>query len=190
MPVLRRGAVAPQEESPVPGMPFTQLPDHVDVGGALMSETTSAVGAAEDLDHVEPSRPRWRVALLCETVRARILLRRAIERAGGRIVGDVPLASADVAALQQAGPDIVIFESTGRDHGGLELVMRLAAPPRWAWVLLTGEPYPPALKLAREAGVMACLVEPLHLDQVAPTLELAAARFTDLKISSGAQRPA
>lgn len=162
-------------------MPLTQLPDDVDVGHPLMTEAVSAPVAMQPVEHAEAALPRWRVALLCVTVRARILLRRAVERAGGQIVADAPVSSAAIALLEHTTPEIVILEPAGRDHAEVELLTLLAAPARCAWVLLTGDTSPRVLKLAQEAGIMACLVEPLQAHQVGPSLDLAAARFRDLQ---------
>jgi AmiR/NasT family two-component response regulator len=126
------------------------------------------------------SSPRWRVALLGETLQARTSLAEGIRRTGGVVI----LARSSVAdaldAINRARPDIAIVEPEPAWHGGA-LLLRLRDEACCPVILLAQGPSRRLLDEAVEGGVMACLIEPVRAVQLASTLDLAVARFREMQ---------
>lgn len=122
------------------------------------------------------ARPRWRVALLGLSNQSVIAVRATAAAEGGQVVLEAPSEphGPTRAALFQA--DAVIL-SPARDPEWADdlLSLSLIRPV----VLLTGDASRALIKRAAKAGVAAFLAEPLHSAQLAPTLDLAIARFGD-----------
>jgi two-component system, response regulator PdtaR len=126
------------------------------------------------------SSPRWRVALLGETLQARASLVETIHRTGGAIVLARVSTSEAVEALNRARPDVAIVAPQPTWHGGA-LLLRLRDQACCPVVLLAQGPSRRLLDEALEGGVMACLIEPVRAVQLASTLDLAVARFREMQ---------
>jgi two-component system, response regulator PdtaR len=126
------------------------------------------------------SSPRWKVALLGETVQARASLAEAIHRTGGTVVLASVSTSEAVHALNRARPDVAIVAPQPTWHGGA-LLLRLRDQACCPVVLLAQGPSRRLLAEALEGGVMACLIEPVRAVQLASTLDLAVARFREMQ---------
>jgi response regulator NasT len=126
------------------------------------------------------SSPRWKVALLGETVQARASLAEAIHRTGGTVVLASVSTSEAVHALNRARPDVTIVAPQPTWYGGA-LLLRLRDQACCPVVLLAQGPSRRLLDEALEGGVMACLIEPVRAVQLASTLDLAVARFREMQ---------
>ena len=126
------------------------------------------------------SSPRWRVALLGETLQARASLAEAIHRTGGIVVLAGVSTSEAMDALDRARPDVAIVAPQPAWHGGA-LLLRLRDQACCPVVLLAQSPSRRLLDEALEGGVMACLIEPVRAVQLASTLDLAVARFREMQ---------
>ena len=125
------------------------------------------------------SSPRWRVALLGETLQARASLAEAIHSVGGTVVLVRVSASETLDDLSRARPDVAIVAPQPLWHGGA-LLLRLRDQASCPVVLLAQTPSRRLLDEALEAGVMGCLIEPVRAVQLASTLDLAVARFREI----------
>jgi AmiR/NasT family two-component response regulator len=126
------------------------------------------------------SSPRWRVALLGETLQARASLAEAIHSVGGTVVLVRVSASETLDDLNRARPDVAIVAPQPLWHGGA-LLLRLRDQASCPVVLLAQTPSRRLLDEALEAGVMGCLIEPVRAVQLASTLDLAVARFREMQ---------
>src|SRR6185436_12884184 len=126
------------------------------------------------------SSPRWRVALLGETLQARASLAEAIHSVGGTVVLVRVSASETLDDLSRARPDVAIVAPQPLWHGGA-LLLRLRDHASCPVVLLAQTPSRRLLDEALEAGVMGCLIEPVRAVQLASTLDLAVARFREMQ---------
>ncbi len=124
-------------------------------------------------------RTRWRVALLGSSSESRTVLKAAVAQAGGRVVVEAPLRADSLTIVAHAGADVLILQP-GREGGHPDLLPFTSAGR--PVVLLTRDPSRALLKVATRSGVAAVLVEPLPPAQVAPTLDLAVARFGDSEV--------
>lgn len=125
-------------------------------------------------------RPRWRVGVLDSDERSRGELSRLIEARGGLVVIDSPVRADSVDLLRRMEPDAVVLaadDGAGDPAGERPLPMDLST----AVVLLASPASARTLRSARAAGVMGVLLRPLRAQDLAPTLELAIARFRELR---------
>jgi len=124
--------------------------------------------------------PRWRVALLGETLQARASLAEGIRRGGGLVVLAQSTVAEGLGAINRLRPDIAIVALEPVWHGGARL-LRLRDEACCPVVLLAHGPSRRLLDEAVEGGVMACLIEPVRAAQRASTLDLAVARFREMQ---------
>src|SRR5262245_4340428 len=126
------------------------------------------------------TRARWRVALLGVYDGAAEPLTAAVTHAGGQVVIAVPARVDSLTLLEPAAPDVLILQpsrASGR-HPDLLPFTSAACP----LVLYTHDTSRAMLKLAARSGVTALIVDPLSPAQLAPTLDLAVARFRDCEV--------
>lgn len=123
--------------------------------------------------------PRWRIAIVDDHERSRAELRAAVWEAGGEVVGEVTRCADVPALLSRVSPDVVIFAVGLADGDGLVAASEVAA--ECPVVLLTSRTGDELTERAVQAGVMAYLVKPLRRAELAPTLDLAIARFGEAR---------
>src|SRR5262245_49458723 len=123
------------------------------------------------------TQTRWRVALLGSSNESRTVVKAAVAHAGGRVVVEAPPRADSLAIVARAAVDILILQP-GREAGQHPDFLPFTSAGRPV-VLLTRDTSRTLLKAAARSGVAAVLVEPLPPAQVAPTLDLAVARFGD-----------
>ena len=125
--------------------------------------------------------PRWRVAVLESDTASRAVLRSAVEDAGGTVALEAPLRLDALALIQQTRPDVLILAlSLGGRHEPA-LMPRITATIDCPAVLLTRDAGSAVVKQANRAGVMGFMLKPLRAAEVAPTLDVALARFRDFR---------
>ncbi|OLC36890.1 MAG: hypothetical protein AUH81_07465 [Candidatus Rokubacteria bacterium 13_1_40CM_4_69_5] len=125
--------------------------------------------------------PRWRVAILDDHERSRAELRAAISAAGGDVAGEAGRGADARALLRRARPDVAIFAVGLSDGDSIEIPAQVAAAEGCPVVLFTSRSGADLVERARAAGVMAYLLKPLRPAELAPTLDLAIARFREAR---------
>jgi two-component system, response regulator PdtaR len=126
-------------------------------------------------------RPRWRVAILDGDVTSRAMLRAAVEDAGGVVAVEAPLRLDAVAVLKETRPDVVVMAPSLAGVQERALMPQITAALDCAAVLFTRDTERAMVRQANRAGVMGFMLKPLRPAELAPTLELALARFRDLR---------
>jgi response regulator NasT len=121
---------------------------------------------------------RWRIALLGRPGEPSTTLPAAVIQAGGRIVLEAPLRVASLRLIQRATPDVLIVCPETERYPDLVPFTSSGRPV----VLFTHDTSRPLIKLAARSGVAAFLVAPLQPPQLAPTLDLAVARFDECEV--------
>jgi len=125
--------------------------------------------------------PRWRVAILDRDCSSRALLRAAVEDAGGLVAVEAPLRLDAIVVMKETGPDVVILApSLGGSHEPA-LMPRITAELDCPAVLFTRDTDRSVVKQANRAGVMGFMLKPLRAAELGPTLDLALARFRELR---------
>ena len=122
---------------------------------------------------------RWRVVIIDDHERSRAAVRAAVWAAGGEVVGEA-LRRADARALvARVTPDVAIFAVGLPDGDGADTAAEVIESGACAVVLFTSHTDDALVQRASAAGVMAYLVKPLRPAQLAPTLDVAVARFRE-----------
>ena len=131
---------------------------------------------------VMPKRnARWRVAIVDDHERSRAAIRAAVWAAGGEVAGEAARRSDTPAMLARARPDVVVVAVGLPDGDGVETAAEITQDPGYPVVLLTSHTRDELVTRARDAGVMAYLLKPLRGAELAPTLDLAVARFAETR---------
>ena len=125
--------------------------------------------------------PRWRVAVLDGDTASRASLRAAVEDAGGTVALEAPLRLDAVALMQQTRPDVLIIAPSLSGRREPALMPRITAACDCPAVLFTRDTGSAVVKQANRAGVLGFMLKPLRAAEVAPTLDLAVARFRDIR---------
>jgi response regulator NasT len=121
------------------------------------------------------------VAIIDDHERSRAAIRAAIWAAGGEVAGEA-LRRADAEALVgRVRPDVTVLAVGLPDGDGVEAAAAIAGADLCPVVLLTSHTEPALVERARAAGVMAYLVKPLREAELAPTLDVAIARFREAR---------
>ena len=127
------------------------------------------------------SAPRWRVAVLDGDTASRASLRAAVEDAGGAVALEAPLRLDAVALMRETRPDVLIIAPSLSGRREPALMPRITAACDCPAVLFTRDTASAVVKQANRAGVMGFMLKPLRAAEVAPTLDLALARFRDIR---------
>ena len=125
--------------------------------------------------------PRWRVAILEADSSSRAVLREAVEDAGGVVAVEAPLRLDAVAVMKETRPDVVIMAPSLCGMREPALMPRITAGLDCPAVLFTRDTDRSVVKQANRAGVMGFMLKPLRAAELAPTLDLALARFRELR---------
>ena len=135
--------------------------------------------------------PRWRVAILEADSSSRTALRAAVEDAGGVVAVEAPLRLDAVAVMKETRPDVVIMAPSLCGTRETALMPQITAAVDCPAVLFTRDTDGPVVKQANRAGVMGFMLKPLRAAELGPTLDLALARFRELRRlqQSRADRP-
>jgi two-component system, response regulator PdtaR len=130
---------------------------------------------------LQGTAPRWRVAVLEGDASSRAVLRTAVEDSGGTVAVEAPLRLDAVDLMRQTRPDVLIMAPSLSGRREPALMPRITAVVDCPAVLYTRDTGPGLVKQANRAGVMGFLLKPLRAAELAPTLDLALARFRDLR---------
>jgi AmiR/NasT family two-component response regulator len=125
--------------------------------------------------------PRWRVAIVDDHERYRAALRAAIWAAGGEIAGEAVRFVDALAVVRRTRPDVTVVAVGLPDGDGLQLAAEVKAGETCPVVLFTARTTTDIATRAAAAGVMAYLHKPLRPAELAPTLDIAIARFQELQ---------
>lgn len=125
--------------------------------------------------------PRWRVAVLEGDATSRADLRTAVEDAGGAVAVEAPFRLDAVDLMRETRPDVLIMAPSLSGRRETALMPRITAVVDCPAVLYTRDTGSAVVRQANRAGVMGFLLKPLRPAELVPTLDLALARFRDLR---------
>jgi response regulator NasT len=83
--------------------------------------------------------------------------------------------------LDRTRPDVVVVAVGLPDGDGVQTAAEITQDPGCPVILLTSHTRDELVTRARDAGVMAYLIKPLRAAELAPTLDLAVARFAETR---------
>ncbi|MCA1553118.1 MAG: response regulator [Chloroflexi bacterium] len=120
-----------------------------------------------------------RVLIADDEAMIRMGLRAMLSEAGHEVVGAAADGSAALTLAHQLLPDIIILDIKMPQLDGLETARRIMAEQPTPIVMLTAFSQRDLIEQAKAAAVFAYLVKPVKEELLAPTLELARARFEE-----------
>ncbi len=125
--------------------------------------------------------PRWRVAIVDDHERSRATLRAAVWAAGGEIAGEAVRAVDAMSLVQRLRPDVAVIAVGLPDGDGVQVAAEVTAEGTCPVVLCTGRSTHDVATRAAGVGVMGYLHKPLRPAELAPTLDIAVARFREAR---------
>lgn len=120
-----------------------------------------------------------RVLIADDEAVIRMGLRAMLEEAGHEVVGTATNGKTAVRLAESAKPDLAILDIKMPEMDGLEAARQIMAQQPTAIVMLTAYSQRELIEQAKAAAVFAYLVKPIKEELLAPTLELALARFNE-----------
>jgi two-component system, response regulator PdtaR len=120
---------------------------------------------------------RWRVAIVDDHERSRAAVRAAVWAAGGEVGGEAARCIDAIPMVTRVHPDVVIVAVGLPDGDGVAIASEITQNAGCPVVLLTSHTRDDLVARVQAAGVMAYLLKPLRPAELAPTLDLAIARF-------------
>lgn len=115
----------------------------------------------------------------------RLDLRETLQEEGYEVVGDCGRGDEAVTLVKQKNPDVVILDIKMPVMTGLEAAKLIAAMKICPVVMLTAFSQREIIEQARDAGALAYLVKPFQKSDLVPAIELAIARFAEMKALTG-----
>ena len=124
---------------------------------------------------------RTRVVIAEDEAIIRLDLRETLEEEGYDVVGETGRGDEAVALVKELSPDIAILDIKMPGLDGLSAAREIAGERRAAVLILTAFSQRDLIERARDAGAMAYLVKPYQRTDLLPALEVALARFKEMK---------
>jgi response regulator NasT len=126
-----------------------------------------------------------RIVLAEDEAIIRLDLRESLQEEGYEVVGDVGRGDKAVEMVDDLRPDVAIFDIKMPGMSGLEAAKIVSDKKICPVVMLTAFSQREIIEQARDAGALAYLVKPFQKTDLVPAIELAIARFAELKSLSG-----
>ena len=126
-----------------------------------------------------------RIVLAEDEAIIRLDLRETLQEEGYEVVGDVGRGDQAVEMVDSLKPDVAIFDIKMPGMSGLEAAKIVSDKKICPVVMLTAFSQREIIQQARDAGALAYLVKPFQKTDLVPAIELATARFAELKSLSG-----
>ena len=125
--------------------------------------------------------PRWRVAVIDDHPRSQSEIAAAIGQASGVVVAASASSREAVELIGRVRPDVAIFAVGLGDGDGVTAAQAVMAESPCPIVLFTSHRGDELIERAAGAGVMAYLLKPLRPEELPPALDLAIARFQEIR---------
>jgi response regulator NasT len=146
--------------------------------------TTDAATGAPDAAPVEaaPSGPRpTRILVAEDEALIRIDLAEMLVEAGYEVVGQASNGEQAVEMARELAPDLVIMDVKMPVMDGITAAEEIGAAKICPVVMLTAFSQTELVERARDAGVMAYIVKPFTAADLAPAIDIARSRWTEMK---------
>ena len=126
-----------------------------------------------------------RIVLAEDEAIIRLDLRESLQEEGYEVVADVGRGDKAVEMVEALRPDVAIFDVKMPGMSGLEAAKIVSDKKICPVVMLTAFSQREIIEQARDAGALAYLVKPFQKTDLIPAIELAIARFAELRSLSG-----
>ncbi|CAN5746056.1 response regulator [soil metagenome] len=122
-----------------------------------------------------------RVVIAEDEAIIRLDLRETLEEQGYEVVGETGRGDEAVALVKEHGPDLAILDIKMPGLDGLSAAREITGERRAAVLILTAFSQRDLVERARDAGALAYLVKPFQRAELVPAVELAIARFREMR---------
>jgi len=122
-----------------------------------------------------------RVVIAEDEAIIRLDLRETLEEQGYEVVGETGRGDEAVALVKEHGPDLAILDIKMPGLDGLSAAREITGERRAAVLILTAFSQRDLVERARDAGALAYLVKPFQRGELVPAVELAIARFREMR---------
>lgn len=120
----------------------------------------------------------------------RLDLRAMLECLGHVVVGEAGNGEVAVALARRLRPDLTILDVMMPDTNGLQAAEIINQERLGPVILLTAYSDVPLIEQASRAGVLAYLVKPYRQQEIQPAVEIAIARYREMRALEGAREDA
>ena len=131
------------------------------------------------------ARPLIRIVIAEDESIIRMDLRESLEEEGYVVVADVGRGDLAVEAVRTYRPDVAIFDIKMPTMDGLEAARELSNDKICPVVMLTAFSQREVIEQARDAGALGYIVKPFQRSDLVPAVELAIARFREMRELAG-----
>ncbi|NLT30892.1 MAG: response regulator [Propionibacterium sp.] len=132
----------------------------------------------------EPNTPNEhsvRVVVAEDEALIRLDLVELLTEEGYTVVGEAADGEAAIALARELNPDLVVMDVKMPKLDGISAAQTIAGERIAPVVMLTAFSQRELVERAREAGAMAYVVKPFDASDVVPAIEIAMARFAEIK---------
>ncbi len=136
---------------------------------------------ANNHDQAVPANPRPRVLVAEDEALIRLDLVELLTEEGYQVVGEASDGEAAVAMARELQPDLVVMDVKMPKMDGITAASTIAEERIAPVVMLTAFSQRELVERAREAGAMAYVVKPFGASDVIPAIEIAMARYAELR---------
>ena len=126
-----------------------------------------------------------RIVLAEDEAIIRLDLRETLQEEGYEVVGDVGRGDKAIELVRELKPDVAIFDIKMPGISGIEAAKIVSKEKICPVVMLTAFSQREIIEEARDAGALAYLVKPFQKTDLVPAIELAIARFAEMRALSG-----
>jgi response regulator NasT len=124
---------------------------------------------------------RLKVVLVEDDPTIRSFLRAALEKLGNEVIGEADNGSEMVHTVLTLDPDVVVFDIHLPHQDGLSALRQIYQEKIVAAVAITADRDQDLVRRALEEHVLAFLVKPVEAHQLGPALQVAWARFQEMR---------
>ena len=125
--------------------------------------------------------PNLKVVLVEDDPAVRLFLRESLEKLGYQVIGEAANGTDMVRSVLELEPDVVVFDIHLPHQDGLAALRQIYTERIVAAVAITADRDQEMVRRALEEHVLAYLVKPVDAHQLGPALQIAWARFQELR---------
>lgn len=129
----------------------------------------------------EPTTAPIRVVIAEDEAIIRLDLKETLEEAGYQVVGETGRGDEAVDLVRRTEPDIALLDIKMPGLDGLSVAREITKDRLAAVLILTAFSQRDLIERARDAGALAYLVKPFQKSDLVPAIELAIARFREIR---------
>jgi two-component system, response regulator PdtaR len=126
-------------------------------------------------------RATGRIVLVDDEALIRMGMRVMLQDVGYEVVGEAADGQEAIEKVAALDPDVVIMDIKMPGMDGLEATRRIMAAHPVPIIVLTAYNQRSLVEEAADSGVLAYLMKPVRESDIAPAIEVARARFADLR---------